>query len=78
MNISVNIMEHGTISLEVEPSDTIKSVKEKIKAKEKLSFGLSLHLGYTLLDDGRTLSSYSVGSNARLECVLDNGASVKK
>ncbi|AZE54565.1 hypothetical protein C4K03_2410 [Pseudomonas synxantha] len=79
MIIYVEITPSDTISLDVQSTDTIKTVKEHMKAEnEMFSPPFLLYLANTLLDDGRTLSSYNVGTNAKLRFELDQDFKVLK
>ncbi|HAR31905.1 MAG TPA: hypothetical protein DCR65_10295, partial [Gammaproteobacteria bacterium] len=60
-----------TITLDVEPSDTIENVKSKIEDSylpTAVVFPTSqyLYFGNQLLEDGRTLSDYPVPSGSTL------------
>jgi ubiquitin len=53
-----------TLTLEVEPSDSIESVRAKIQDAEGISPDLmKLFLNNELLEDGRTLSDYNIQAN---------------
>jgi ubiquitin len=53
-----------TLTLEVEPSDSIESVRAKIQDAEGISPNLmKLFLNNELLEDGRTLSDYNIQAN---------------
>lgn len=53
-----------TLTLEVEPSDSVETVRAKIQDIEGVSPGLmKLFLNNVLLEDGRTLSDYNIQAN---------------
>ena len=77
MQIFVKTLTGKTITLDVEPSDTIENVKAKFQDKERMrippqNFCFITEHAFmpTLLEDGRTLSDYNIQKESTLECVL--------
>jgi hypothetical protein len=71
MTLYVTTPSDGVIALDVEPSDSIENVKTKIEDQIFVKPDQQwLRFGRTLLEDGRTLSDYSIKKNDTIRLLL--------
>ena len=74
MQIYIDVPEQDMLTLEVEPSDDIAVVKDKIQDKTSILVAYqTLYFNLTLLEDDKTLAYYDIQDESTLTLVISGG-----